>query len=148
MSLKWDANTFLPKLSDEEKAMADECLRKFEQKMHDAGSLEELAKRCKEAMVRHKGTPEGDSAAMELVATLLSSYDLPDPDSGVVFTRAGNLVQWMEWDTFRSAQFEAIISSTTPTAKVSLGKGNTRVLENLSYEEAMDELYIWFRAVD
>jgi len=151
MSLKWDPNTFRPKLSKEETALADEYLRKFEQKLQDAGSLEEMIKRCKDAMLEHKGTLEGDDAAMQLLAVLLNAYDLPDPESGVVFARAGNSVQWMEWDTFRSAQIEAVISSTTPTVKVTLGKSDDkdcRVLDSLTYEDAMEELYIWFRAVD
>lgn len=140
--------------ADKDKATVDALLEWVDKACHSKEALNESVEStirwCKDAMTQYKGTSWGDRAALELVMSLLFKYDLPEWQQSPC-PESDPSRQSFVWSNPKPARLDLIICSAMPAARVTLGKRGDegcRVLDNLTYEEAMEELRRWLGIAD
>lgn len=140
--------------ADEDKKAMDAILEWVKKESCTEEALKESAesdiKWCKDMMTQYKGTQWGDQAAFDLVMALLFKYDLPEHQQSLGYDSATSKQSFV-WSNPKPARLDMLICSAMPVAKVTLGKSSDegcRVLDNLTYEEAMEELRKWLGVAD
>lgn len=138
----------------DDKKMMDSMLEWVDKESRSEEVLKESAesdiKWCKDMMTRFKGTSWGDQAAFQLVMALFFKYDLPEHQQSLGYD-SDTSRQSFVWSNPKPARLDMLICSAMPVAKVTLGKCSDegcRVLDHLTYEEAMEELRRWLCVAD